>query len=59
MMISLTLPDGRTLYANPAYIATFVALIDGGSAISFGNDTAAVVVKESPETIIQKISVTK
>lgn len=59
-LIKLTTAKGSTIWVNPNYISTIFPLEDGGgSACYIGHDENPIIVRETPETIIQKISVIK
>ena len=55
-MIKLTLQDKSPIWVNPNYIASIVPS-EKGSLIGICNDVSPTFVFETPETIIQKISV--
>ena len=58
-LIKLTTVNGKRFWVNPQYIASMVDDEGGGTAIYVANDSDPVIVKEPPETIIQKISIIK
>ena len=55
-MIQLTASSGNPIWVNPQYIAS-ISQYSGGSIIGIANDVNGTIVREKPETIIQKISV--
>lgn len=57
-LIKLTVANGNAFWVNPRYIAS-VTVYDGETRIFVANDTYPTVVKETPEEIIQKISIIK
>ena len=58
-LIKLTTVNGKRFWVNPTYIASMADDESGGSAVCVANDSEPIIVKETPETIIQKISIIK
>ena len=53
-LIKLNTIYGRFVWINPAYISS-IATNEGQTWVYIGNDTYPVIVRESPEAIIEKI----
>lgn len=57
-LIKLTVRDGRDIYVNPDYIASFSKEYSEAlfTSLWIAHDTEPVYVKETPEDIISKIT---